>query len=738
MSSVEPSLDDLYRACITWDVPAIRRSNNDDATGLLQTLQLYPGAFLEDKIDARKSRMSPLRRATYGLRAELSGDPDTARDLYILVSRQRGLRGLLGLLLLAWSSDAVERDFERVEVRLRSITGSGSRDLTARCHCKLAMWAGDHGWPDRAAHHFAQARASAGKELGAQLDEIGDLFGLDQFIRFRRKRGDMIRFPWVLSWADMAARKSIEEQLKRSIRSPWARTWTFGSSSIEGSDIQSAELQASWCGGLWLMPTIQREHAALILAQSREPEDVTRAIALWVRGDGPTPGRLIDSLEGYLTDESVDELLITHLHEGRSVMRSQRWVESCLALWSELPAQVIESLVHGFNPPDPSRGPHDETAKELTLFGFLLAQSELATAKAVTFSDAQLAMLLRAVPNGIVDRLHPSIVERALRSATFDRGTPWNGVGLHSLARGWWRLPNQARSELRESVAEMIPTHEIAEASMIAPGLFDDEALIRALDDVVEMVEQDARNASRGIFSGRSREPSTDLQWLASNLGRLPPTAGAALVRLANSLAAAPGQRQMALVALISLTRQGLLSEPDLGSATRELTGTVSTAMADDDDSDQRYEDVLRAALQLAHRYDEYFDGLFLAASRDPSVRVRILAVSTVVWLTQERASSGALDATILGALYDPHPGVQTVAVPALWRGRFASEAIRQAAQNRVIEMWPSAHRDIRIAVARETSVVASHEHNGLAVLRRLAHKDRSVLVRWASDSRDA
>jgi len=402
-----------------------------------------------------------------------------------------------------------------------------------------------------------------------------------------------------------------------------------------------------------------------------------------------------------------------------------------------LPTRVVESLVRDFVPPDPSLSPFDDTTKVLALFGFLLADSEVATAKALSFSDDQLAVLLRVVPTGIVDRLHPAIVERAVRSAISDRDSAWQGTGLQSLARAWWGLPDVVRIELRDAVAQLFPSHEIAEATTIAPGLFERAGLQRALDDAVHMVEQDTRNASRGMFSGRTREPSTDLQLLASDLGQLPTTAAVALARLASSPAAAPIQRQMALSALISLTRRGLVGEEGLGEATRDLTGTVSTEMSGDDDSDQRYEAVLRAALRLALRYEEYFDGVFLAASRDPSIRVRILAVSTVAWLTQEIASSGALDATILGALYDPHPGVQAVAVSALWRGRFASEAVRQAAQDRVVEMWASAHRDIRVAVARETSAVPSQGSNHLGTLRQLSRQDRSVIVRWAAESRE-
>lgn len=735
VSTAKRGEDDLYRACITWDVPAIRRDGSDEAMAFLRTMQLLPSAFAEQDVDPRTERMSPLRRATFGLRAELSGDSVLAKELYSAVARQSGLRGLLGQLLLAWTSDAKERDFARVETRLGNLSGPGSRDVAARCHCKLATWAGDHGWRDRAAHHFERARTAAGADLRAQLDEIGHWFGADQVLHFGRPRGDMVLFPWIDAWADAAARKSVEEEFKRSFRSPWTRYWTFGSSSGEGMDIQSAELQASWTGALWLLPAIQREHAALLLTQPRATKDVARGIALWVRGGGATPGRLIDFLEGHLTQNSIEELLVTQLHQGLSVARTELWWESCLALWSELPAQVVDSLIERFVAPLDDLDPNDEAVTGLTLFGYLLPQSERAAIRAQQLSDEQLAVLLRVLAPGVVDRLPPSIVERGLLAALADEDGRWRGVGWPALARAWWRLPAEAGARLRPRVAERLPRQDVPEAATIAPGLLRSDVLNRALDEAVTQVAQDVKDASRGRFSGRLREPATNVQRLVSALDVPRPYATAVLVRQAGSPVAAPVQRQAALAALISLARDSLLAYEDVEPALAGVDGPVLTLMADDE-ADRRYEDVQRAALHVALRYDERFDGVLLAASRDPSTRVRVLAVSTVTWLTAEIASSGALDATLLGALYDPHPRVQSFAVPALWRGRFASEVVRRTAQDRVVEVWPTAHLDFRAAVAQEMSSAVKADDRS-RMLAAWSREDRSVLVRWAAEFTD-
>lgn len=736
MSTAERDEDDLYRACIIWNVPAIRRHQGDDAMAFLRTLQLLPSAFREPDVDPLAKRMSPLRRATFGLRAELSGDPGLAKELYSIVARQRGFRGLLGLVLLAWMSDAEERDFARVEARLAKISGPGSRDVAARCHCKLATWAGDRGWPDLAAHHFKRARAAAGADLRAQLDEIGGRFGGDQVLHFGRSPGDMVRLPWITAWADEAARKSVEEEFKRSFRSPWTRTWTFGRSSPEGLSIQSAELQASWAGALWMLPGIQRQHAALLLTQTRETQEVARGLALWVRGGGATPGRLIDFLEGHLTKDSLVELLVAQLHMGQSVTRVEHWWEVCLALWSELPSEVIDSLVERFAAPSGELDPHDDAVKGLTLFSYLLLQSQRATVRAQQLSEQQVAVLLRMMAPGVIDRLPLALIERGLRAALADDESPWRDVGWSGLARGWSRLSAEASAAFRPGVATRLPLQDVPEAAALAPGLLDGEILETALDDAVAQVESDVTDASRGLYSGRFREPAASVQRLVRALGVPRPRATAALVGQASSPAAAPIQRQAALGALVSLARNGLLGGETVEPALERMSNSAHAFMGDDEGADRQYEDLQRTALRLGLRYDERFDGLLLAASRDPSTRVRILAITTVAWLAADVASSGALDATLLGALYDPNPHVQTYAVPTLWRGRFTSEVVRRTALDRVVDLWPTAHLDFRVAVARETSsAVAAGAQS--EKLRAWSREDRSLLVRWAADHRE-
>lgn len=177
-------------------------------------------------------------------------------------------------------SRASENDFRRAERKLTTLSGSEPRDLLARCHCKLATWAQDHGWVDISQHHFKEARLLAENDVRQALDGIAHWFGDDRTVYLNPTPSDMTTLPWISDLVDAASRSFVERHLRDSVKSPWTRSWTLGGTAVEGHDIQSAEMQASWAGALWMLPEINRQHAALILAKSNEPSDVARGIAL--------------------------------------------------------------------------------------------------------------------------------------------------------------------------------------------------------------------------------------------------------------------------------------------------------------------------------------------------------------------------------------------------------------------------------------------------------------------------
>jgi hypothetical protein len=731
MNRAELPDEDIYRACITWNVPKLRESDRADVHEFLAVVRLNISVLDPERDEPVPARMSPLRRAVEGLKAELNGDPSEAREHYRLVARHRGIRGLLGLLLLAWMNDAGQEDFRRVEARLKQLSGRGARDLMARCHSKLATWATDHGWSELAAHHYDEALKHAGADLRPVLERIGNWFGRAQTFTFPARRDvDMVSFPWIADWADQAAHRAIDSHFKESFRSPWVRTMTFGrGGSVEGVDIQSAELQASWAGAVWLMPSIQRLHSALILGNSRDPSDVARGIALWVRGGGSQIRNLIDANEAHLTAEALAELLIGQLHRGRSVFSREGWADICRSLWDEMPDDLVESMLANYRLPAAETNGYGTDATELYLTAQLLNRSPEVLARWADADKASLGLLTRCLAPSVVEEL-PRRLSQDLLSAVVSTADQvhqdWRGRGWDVIPRIW--LAAGPDAQMRDALLELIPLDAVPEAAINTPQFVPDSVLLLSMRAEIARIHQDTSDAARGRFAGHAVEPTTNVARLLIASHRRDSEAVQSIVDMATSEFVVAQHRLAALNALRELSEHGLLDQASVGDAFAERP--IRSFMDDDPSAEQRLENITRLALRARFEAIYDFDADLLAASRDADTRVRRVAVGTISWLSRKAFSSAARDAALLGALYDPHPRVQAAALPAIWDGQFENESLRRVARARVIELWPEAHRDLRLAIVSAISQDVSPADTGEQKVHELARNDRSWLIR--------
>jgi hypothetical protein len=724
--------DAVYRACITWNLPALRNSG-DDADRFKRTIQLLPSAF-NDTTNSAPKRMTPLRRAAEGLNAELTGKTDTAREHYEVVAKKKGLPGVLGALLIAWMSDATEKDFARVERKLATLTGPGTRDVIARSHCKLATWAYDNGWRAQSAHHFEEARRQAGKDLRMMLDRIGHWFGGDLVFYMNQTPTDMTTFPWIDEWVDGAARNFVEKSLRDSVKSPYTRGWSFGASTVEGHDIQSAEMQASWAGALWMLPQIHRQHAALILAKSNEPDDVARAIGLWAKGGGKDTNRLVSVKEPVLTESTIEDLLGNQLHEGRSVRDRDTWLDILHALWAELPDRFVEDFVSDYAGPIPGMSLHGDTGtKELGLFGKLLVRSGRAVEKVYGFSEWEAGLLARSMHPELLNHLPRRLLARLLAAGISEpvlANEDWSGTGWASLLACWTLLDQDAQAEYRDAVLEALPDSAVTTAVVVAPGLVTERRSDERLRVTVRLLAKELKDSRSGSFTGWGTHPAIDLARLATARGHISDSAVQRLVAIAVAPTTIPMQRLPCLTALTALAQDNLIERAQVERAFRPVS--VHSVMTDDAGLDQRLEDIARLTLMVQFGYEQATaEAPLLAASRDSDVQIRILAVDAVSNLSVQGHISPSFDATLLGALYDPNPQVQARAVPALWHGHFESAALLDVARSRVAETFPTAHRELRAAIAHQIADIHTDDPS-IQRLRRLATHDRSWVVRRA------
>ena len=386
---------DLIRAAIIFDVEALRADPHGRA--FVSVLSLEPQALAGREEELAEGA---LLVASAGLAAELQGDRAGALSLYRSLSRRRGASGLLGALFIAWLPEASEADFDAVVRKLPA----ADLDLQAWVHCKLMTWAIDHGWRERAARHFDVAIEIAQGDLAEALRRSAGWFDRRVAVTWGHSFSD----PLVLcESATNRGRTAADEYVKRafeeSIRHPWTRIIRFGGDVAGLRSVVAADLHASWAGALWLLPDVRQQYARIALPQQSEPEEVSRAVGSWIRGGGKDIARVVDAFEDRLTSETIQDLLIGQLHEGRSAKQRPDWVALCHALWDQLPNDLCLTLVDSFEPFDLSTS-HDERAEEYALFASLVMRTHQEWAsRAATFDDEHLATVFRF--------LHPSLVK---------------------------------------------------------------------------------------------------------------------------------------------------------------------------------------------------------------------------------------------------------------------------------------------------------------------------------------
>lgn len=729
--------DSVYKACITWDLPALRNSGREDVKQFRRAIQLFPDGLNEGVADS-STALTPLQRAANGLKAELTGKLNEALENYEGAAEENGLPGLLGALLIAWTPNARKEHFDQVELKLDQLVDAELNDIVARTHCKLSVWALDHGWRDRSKYHFEEALHHSGNELTPALDRVKHWYGQNLVVR-EHKPSAMTTFPWIDERIASATRDFIEKGLRDSIKSPYSRRWSLGMHSVEGLDIQSAEMQASWAGAIWKLPEINRLHAALILGNSKKSDDVARAIALWVKGSGRDARALVSAKEPLLTKDSVEDLLLNQLDSGRNVRDYEIWLDLLQALWAELPDQFVENFVNEYRGPSTATRPTIDTgSNELKLVGKLLVRSAAAVDKAFALDDWQAGLLARSLQPGLIEHLPRRLVERLLAagmSETVVADNDWSETGWNALLTCWSLAGSEVKDKFRHLMIRTLPDSSISIAAAVAPDLLPSQYLIDRIELVAQRLAKDLEDSRKGTFTGWGPSPAAELANLSIKHGDISDANVQKLVAVASATTTNSLQRRSCLAALIALAQEKLLDLSQVESTF--LPVTTRPFMTDDVDTDQRLEDALRLILKVQFEYDHSnVEAPLLAASRDSDTEIRILAVEAVSNLLLQGHPSPSFEATLLGALYDPDPKVQARAVPAILHGQFDDNSLLFVARKRLVEIFPLAHRELRATIARQATGFLADEPSTTSI-QEMAANDRSWVVRHSIQNDD-
>ena len=723
--------DRLLIAAMHFDRGAMRRSGEAASRSFLRVMDLRP--LSDEQSAALDQDDHPLAIAAGGLAKEVAGDVDGARLAYAALLDLPGYASLLGAQLFAWTEAATPEDFSRVESALEELQLRRG-DLVARTYAKLTTWALDLGWRDAAERYLTMAQTNARGDLRVALNVVAQWFGRPYEFGGPGVHNDLVLYPWIQANAERAAEKAVVDLVQERIRSPWTRTWRWG--GFVGSEVQTADLQASWAGALWLLPQIRQQHAALLLRTAPTGPALTQAIGLWVVGRGANAEELIDACEGQLGEDSAAELLLRQLRGGGRVLDERVWLSACLALWDQLPSGLAHdlSMTLAIAPSVAEVSPSDALALSSRLFGLLLLTSPAAWRKrAMQLDEAQMGVVLRLVSPAVASRFPSAAARRALRGFLASSGADsnaalWGTAGWTSAAR---LLQGIDDSSLTTAFQGRLPTQAIAEVAAVSPSLIPADAVQAEMTRLAQVLEEDLTAARSGTFRGWGRDPRTTLARLMLAARKRDDVGVAALVRTAQDAAASRDQRLAALYAVRGLQEAGLITDAEARRASRHVDGR--SVVFEDKAGDVRLEALARSVIKASTDPTKESRVPLVAGSRDADSRVRSLALQAVLDLPQ-RAIDTALQAVLFGALYDPEPNVQVLGVRAVGDRRLRDPSLAQAAAGRLEEMWDSAHRDVRVAIAEASKALT--DRGPSATARRLqirARKDRSWLVRDAA-----
>lgn len=717
----------MLEAALIWDLPALGKFG--PKTSLFRsTLQLHPGAVLLPK-------RAPAGDELLGRAAELFREYATGETVsyhsFSTPARESALGLLFADLWLAWLDDS---NADRRQAVVERISRGGfSSNLRARSYVKLATWAWNQGNRDEAVTHFESAVKLARGELRRLLNDQARFFGLRYTIGGGPFKEDDLLYPWITEAASSGALEGLYAPIKARARGARTRTRTLGGTDFPGQrDIDSALVQAEWAGAFWLLPQLYRTKAALILGETPVKSRLAEGLALWALGGGERPADLIDAYEADFGRGTADEILVENLSEGRRLSNEETWVSICGVLWDQVSDEVAGKLISRVPLRDEysANYPSGVNVEALSLYAVLYLRNRNRWVQ--RFEELSLVLrglTLRCMSPALVRLLPDKVARNTLGSALSSESIEpqWREMGWDSIAAAVERL---GAKKWKDRLIASIPGSAIPHIAMRYEGLLPDDLIVSRFQDALSLLERVKADMDKGTYSMYATDPVVSAVHLAMALNQ--PSEALVNLLIEQSIAerASTDQASMAVWGLSALLRKGLTSADVLTRASTDRPGSGPGLW--DGPIEKRIEDARRAVLRIRLGTDPASE--LVALSRDPAVRVRQIAVEAALELAEQDASDET-DLIMMGSLYDPEESVQTLASRGVVQGLVGSPEWSSVAWARVVEMWPAAHRNVRVAVMAELGDNPFSSPQA-AELIELGKKDRSASVVFTARNR--
>ncbi|MDC9005235.1 hypothetical protein [Mycobacterium marinum] len=733
--------ESLFEAAIRFDEGALEQSGDAGAAHFLGVMRLDPrhlgrdsplAAQLPTEIEIDGGSTLFLLGDVLG--TAVDGRVDHALEALDTLSASSDVERLLLLLVAAWLDTTADR-LATVDTLLNR-SSSLPKETVAWSYVKIATWALDELGIAASQRYYDLALSASDGDLHKALLQIGETFGRDARLFLPSPTSESVQLPRVARRASDALASFTIGKTRKSL-TPFARTFG-GDPSTLPVEFRSAEMQAGWTGALWLLDRIWRLKASLLLQDSRDPIERADGIIAWAVSDGSNLRRLVEENEYIFTAEIADRVLVDRLQSGRRIGSAQ-WVQVCSALWDELPTAVSDSLISG-GPGRATVVTEESSSQESAPAALFAALSLVDTKRWVTRFESLGSAERRAVATAMNRRsaaVLPVEVKAEITTLLLDlcSDSAYSAIATQESLLTLASLAADATEDADVAVRfqQVIPRRFAASIAVAYPEFTRRELIIEERLQLETQIRSQIEQNREGRWAKFGVDASMSVAQACIALRDAPPETVDLLVEYANAQFTATDDVLGAAHALSWLFDENLLTKAY--RAGREILAYRSNLSPVD-----RYwsgRDDLRAAnaaiagfhARILHFDRDAVERLIIAA-RDPDMQVRLLALQEFVRMPRPLVvRAPALDAMVLGAVYDPQSRVQAVAIDVI--DLIADDSVYRLAWERVLSAWSASHRRVRLSAARAAARGRGlREESVLDDVLALARADRSLLVR--------
>lgn len=741
---------ELVEAAIKFDEETLLKSDDTGAAHFAGVLRLDPRHlgdssnrpdFLSNAVDVDQSSL--LFMAAEAIKNVLDGKQDAAIAILADLRPSGSLEHILVLLVQAWLPIG-STSFEEIAAFVQR--ASIDADLKARVYLKLMTWELEaEGKGHRAGTYYDRALEAASPSLQEAIYSVGESFGRETRYYYREQQvsEELVLYSWIVDSVSHAAADEFVRMARKRM-SPFTRTMG-GDPRTVPVKIRAAEIQAGWAGAYWVLEKIWRIKASMILVNSRDRNERADAITSWILSRGSSLRRLIDENESALNSNLISKILIDDLKTGARVGIND-WIQICLALWDELPTEVSDHLIETLEIPawsSETSAPVRET-DAIHLFALLSyidqhkwieRYESLEPAERLTVCLGLSTRQATELPSQLRNEIRFNLLNYCENQGQNARDHEM----LETLAALVSELPEEDPDNIR--FREVMPARYAGEIGSRYPRLATAEKVREGFDSAVSSIRQQLSQNRQGQWSTYVSSPALEAARYMMTMGSVDEAAVETLIEFATADFTASSDVIDAVNALSWLADAGLVDSAAITESRLPYRVNVSPV----DRMWTGRDDIRAINATIAGLHARNLDtsraaiARLVSAARDPDMEVRLLAIGQFDSsnLVVEGLQS-AVDAAILGAVYDPDWRVQASAVRAI--PSISDLLVSEIAWSRLISVWDSAHRRVRIAAAstasRQQDIPKMLEALRREVLR-LASEDRSFQVRRATEAHE-